>query len=56
MPIREADNRVVGAGKRGPITERLQTAYHQQVRGERDSHPEWLSLVGGDGPSKKAAA
>ena len=45
MPIREADNRCIGAGKRGPITEKLQKAYAAQVRGERAEYPEWLALV-----------
>ncbi len=44
-PIREVDGRVIGAGKRGPITERLQTLYFDQVYGRRDKHPEWLTPV-----------
>jgi branched-chain amino acid aminotransferase len=44
-PIREVDGRAIGAGTRGPITERLQTLYFDQVHGRRDQHPEWLSLV-----------
>ncbi len=42
-PIREVDNRMIGEGKRGPITEQLQTMYFDQVHGRRDDHPEWLS-------------
>jgi branched-chain amino acid aminotransferase len=56
MPIREADGRVIGAGKRGPITHQLQAAYHAQVRGERDVHPEWLALVNEPAAGKKAAS
>ncbi len=44
-PIREYDNRSIGAGTRGPITEMLQTAYFDQVHGRRNAHPEWLTLV-----------
>ena len=44
-PIRELDGRTIGSGKRGPITERLQKSYFDQVEGRRDSHPEWLTLV-----------
>ncbi|AFL72790.1 branched-chain amino acid transaminase [Thiocystis violascens] len=44
-PIREVDGRAIGAGTRGPITERLQTLYFDQVHGRRDRHPEWLTLV-----------
>ncbi|MDE2149917.1 MAG: branched-chain amino acid transaminase [Gammaproteobacteria bacterium] len=45
MPIREADNRVVGSGRRGPVTELLQKTYLAQVRGERTEYPEWLTPV-----------
>jgi branched-chain amino acid aminotransferase len=44
-PIREVDNRMIGAGTRGPITERLQTQYFDQVHGRREDYPEWLTLV-----------
>ena len=44
-PIRELDGRVIGDGRRGPITERLQKMYFDQVEGRRSAHPEWLSYV-----------
>ena len=44
-PIREVDNRTIGGGGRGPITESLQTLYFDQVHGRREDHPEWLALV-----------
>ncbi len=44
-PIRELDGRMIGDGKRGPLTERLQTLYFDQVHGRREEHPEWLTLV-----------
>ncbi len=44
-PIRELDGRAIGSGGRGPITERLQTLYFDQVHGRRDEHPEWLTAV-----------
>jgi len=44
-PIREVDNRTIGGGGRGPLTERLQTLYFDQVHGRREDHPEWLALV-----------
>ena len=44
-PIREVDHRTIGKGGRGPITERLQALYFDQVHGRRDTHPEWLTLV-----------
>ncbi len=45
VPIRELDGRQIGAGRRGPITEKLQTMYFDQVRGRRSEHPEWLVAV-----------
>ena len=45
LPIRELDNRTIGNGMRGPITEVLQTMYFEEVRGQREDHPEWHSLI-----------
>ncbi len=44
-PIREVDGRAIGKGTRGPITERLQGLYFDQVHGRRDQYPQWLTLV-----------
>jgi branched-chain amino acid aminotransferase len=44
-PIRELDGRKIGIGKRGPITEKLQTLYFDLVHGRNGGHPEWLALV-----------
>ena len=44
-PIREVDNRKIGIGRRGPITEKLQSMYFDQVHGRRDVNPEWQTLV-----------
>lgn len=44
-PIREVDGRAIGTGRRGPITERLQSMYFDQVHGRREQYPEWLTLV-----------
>jgi len=46
-PIRQVDGRAIGTGTRGPITERLQGLYFDQVHGRRDEHPQWLTLVRG---------
>ena len=44
-PIRSVDRRTVGAGKRGPITESLQTAFFDVIEGRaRDEHG-WLTPV-----------
>jgi branched-chain amino acid aminotransferase len=46
-PVREVDNRKVGSGSRGPITQRIQERFFQIVRGgaAEPSHAEWLSYV-----------
>ncbi|MDX1486830.1 MAG: branched-chain amino acid transaminase, partial [Acidiferrobacterales bacterium] len=44
-PIRELDGRVIGSGKRGPVTEELQKLFFDQVHGRRSQYPEWLTLV-----------
>jgi branched-chain amino acid aminotransferase len=45
LPIASLDGRMIGNGRRGPITEQLQSAYFDQVRGRRNAHPEWHSPV-----------
>ena len=45
LPIRELDGRIIGAGKRGPITTQLQTMYFDQVKGRRQQFPEWSTPV-----------
>jgi len=42
-PIRELDNRPIGAGTRGPITEQLQSEYFKIVHGEVPEHTSWLT-------------
>ena len=44
-PIRELDNRAIGAGSRGPITEKLQAMYFDVVKGKSAKHAHWLTLV-----------
>jgi branched-chain amino acid aminotransferase len=45
LPIRMLDNRVIGAGQRGPITTRLQNLYFDAVQGRLATHGEWLTPV-----------
>ncbi len=45
LPIRELDGRIIGEGGRGPITEKLQSMYFDQVMGKRSEHPEWGTPV-----------
>jgi branched-chain amino acid aminotransferase len=44
-PVREVDNRTIGNGGRGHVTEILQTMYFDVVHGRLERHPEWLTLV-----------
>ena len=44
-PIRELDNRNIGTGTRGPITEKLQALYFDVVKGKSAKHAHWLTLV-----------
>lgn len=44
-PIREVDGRQIGAGRRGPITEKLQSAYFDLVTGKTAAHADWRTLV-----------
>jgi branched-chain amino acid aminotransferase len=44
-PIRELDNRNIGNGTRGPITEKLQAMYFDVVKGKSAKHADWLTLV-----------
>ena len=44
-PIREIDNRRIGAGRRGPVTEKLQTAFFDLVAGRNAKYAHWLTAV-----------
>ncbi|MGB7184300.1 MAG: branched-chain amino acid transaminase [Burkholderiaceae bacterium] len=44
-PIRELDNRMIGAGKRGPITEQLQTIFFDTVSGRNTKYGNWLTGI-----------
>ena len=43
-PIREVDNRQIGEGIRGPITEKLQSMYFDVVHGRSPNHKNWLTI------------
>lgn len=44
-PIREVDDRPIGSGMRGPITERLQSRYFDVVQGRDRQHDGWLTYL-----------
>ena len=44
-PIREVDGRLIGDGKRGPITARIQKTFFDCVTGKAEKHSGWLTPV-----------
>lgn len=44
-PIREVDGHVIGEGKRGPITEKLQRIFFDTARGRVKKYQAWLEYV-----------
>ncbi|OGB00470.1 MAG: branched chain amino acid aminotransferase [Burkholderiales bacterium RIFCSPHIGHO2_12_FULL_61_11] len=44
-PIRELDRIEIGAGSRGPVTEKIQSAYFDIVNGRNRKYASWLSKV-----------
>ena len=44
-PIREVDNRQIGIGSRGPVTEKIQSLFFDVVSGKAPKYAHWLSQV-----------
>jgi len=44
-PIREVDGRQIGAGRRGPLTTKLQKAFFDLVNGKNKRYAQWLAPV-----------
>jgi len=44
-PVRELDDRKIGIGSRGPVTEKVQSAYFDAVRGVNVPDESWLTIV-----------
>ena len=44
-PIRELDARIIGSGSRGPMTEKLQTAYFDAVSGKNPAYIKHLTYI-----------
>jgi branched-chain amino acid aminotransferase len=44
-PIREVDDRAVGAGEPGPITRRAQDLYAQATSGKLSAYQTWLTYA-----------
>ena len=43
--IRELDRRTIGAGCRGPVTQKIQSLFFDVVNGRTGAHADWLSYV-----------
>ncbi len=44
-PIREVDDRMIGNGKPGPITKKLQNLFFKIVKGEASAYKSWLTYI-----------
>lgn len=44
-PIRELDDRIIGSGGRGPITQAIQSTYFDAVGGKAQQYADWLAHI-----------
>jgi branched-chain amino acid aminotransferase len=44
-PIKEVDHRMIGPGKPGPVTKRLQSIFFDIVNGKIDRYSHWLTYL-----------
>ena len=44
-PIRELDDRTIGPGKPGPITQKVQETFFSIVRGQNEKYKDWLDYI-----------
>ena len=44
-PIKELDGRLIGKGKKGPLTAEIQTIYFDTVKGDNPDYEHWLCYV-----------
>jgi branched-chain amino acid aminotransferase len=45
VPIKSVDDRIVGSGKPGDVTQAIQKAYFSLVHGENERYDDWLTYV-----------
>jgi branched-chain amino acid aminotransferase len=55
-PIRSVDKITVGAGRRGPVTDAIQTAFFDLINGEKPDRYGWLTYVYPGEPRETVAA
>jgi len=53
-PIRELDGRIIGAGKRGPVTTKIQKLFFDVVNGKVSKYKKWLTPVAAKKTAKKS--
>ncbi|PJA81657.1 MAG: branched chain amino acid aminotransferase, partial [Nitrospirae bacterium CG_4_9_14_3_um_filter_44_28] len=44
-PIREVDGRVIGGGRAGRITKKLQSVFFDSVKGKNKKYASWLTKI-----------
>jgi branched-chain amino acid aminotransferase len=44
-PVREVDDRQIGSGRRGPVTEDIQKTFFDIIRGKKSKYEKWLAYV-----------
>jgi branched-chain amino acid aminotransferase len=44
-PVREVDDRVIGEGKPGPLTKKIQSIFFNAVHGKEERYKKWLSFL-----------
>lgn len=44
-PVRSVDGREIGEGAPGPVSDRIQSAYFEQVKGRPETHEEWRTYL-----------
>jgi branched-chain amino acid aminotransferase len=44
-PIRLVDDRIIGDGRRGPVTERIQNLFFDAVQGKNEKYRSWLTYL-----------
>jgi len=54
-PIRELDGRVIGKGRRGPVTTQIQKLFFDVIRGKVAKHRDWLTPVVAKQAAKRKA-
>lgn len=51
-PVRSVDRIPVGQGRRGPVTEKIQKAYFEVIRGQQPRYNRWLTPVYSDSAAR----